>query len=66
VKRYTYRCVRCGQVFDAASPAMHLLWTGDRVEHCNDWAVVIHVEERCGHDESASPSDAPGEEQRRT
>jgi hypothetical protein len=45
VKRYTYECVRCGARFGALSPAMHLLCSGQLVQHCAEVARVVHVEE---------------------
>ncbi len=60
MKQYVYRCIRCGEVFDAPSPAMHLLWMGQLVEHCEQRAVVVHVGEvrPCGRDVSASAQSA--------
>ncbi len=60
MKRYVYRCVRCGVVFDAPSPAMHLLWSGQFVEHCEQRATVIHVEEQKPQAVNASPGGEGG------
>ncbi len=56
MKQYVYRCIRCGEEFDAPSPAMHLLWTGQLVEHCQQRAVVVHVQESSPCCRDASPA----------